>query len=448
MCANLFPEHLAKYVSERWETSVVGPDYDRPPLPTQDQLIGILETCYIASQQTDEGRQLKFSVSCTPRSRELRLHESEIFVESYTFEFPRVFNVQEIRRLATTVNVDSSTIWVRYYTQQEIKLEIIGLLNIGKSWMLARHGFSYGYLSPPSALNIRVTNPGCLAVYQGRMLIGSLIAGKLNTPTTVSVFDVVGMYELIKAGFDKLMSMIEPTVLHLPTMEPTRYESFKERAEFLWTAYINVVFAIVNQIKFRAHGGMLVILPDDFTKIDDLIRIKYKFDPFNIDLQKRFISFAKTRNELVEYLVKSECLNLVDKDTETMLAAKNHLMRIELEKLSNTITFIGDLAGTDGAVIINPSLQILGFGGEILGKAGKDLKVFSRVDTLRKTDLPLDFEQFGMRHRAAIRLCGNYSKAVAFVISQDGHVSLFWSEDDCVYMKQNVNTTNANMVAA
>ena len=34
----------------------------------------------------------------------------------------------------------------------------------------------------------------------------------------------------------------------------------------------------------------------------------------------------------------------------------------------------------------------------------------------------------------------------AFVISQDGQVSLFWKQDGRVLLKRNVNTANPNMI--
>jgi DNA integrity scanning protein DisA with diadenylate cyclase activity len=58
----------------------------------------------------------------------------------------------------------------------------------------------------------------------------------------------------------------------------------------------------------------------------------------------------------------------------------------------------------------------------------------------------VDSESFGMRHRSALRCVGVTDQVAAFVVSQDGQVSLFWKQDGRVLMKRNVNTANPNMI--
>ena len=58
----------------------------------------------------------------------------------------------------------------------------------------------------------------------------------------------------------------------------------------------------------------------------------------------------------------------------------------------------------------------------------------------------VDSESFGMRHRSALRCVGVSEGVVAFVISQDGQVSLFWKQDGRLLMKRNINTANPNMI--
>jgi DNA integrity scanning protein DisA with diadenylate cyclase activity len=60
----------------------------------------------------------------------------------------------------------------------------------------------------------------------------------------------------------------------------------------------------------------------------------------------------------------------------------------------------------------------------------------------------VDSESFGMRHRSALRCVGVTDHTAAFVVSQDGQVSLFWKQDGRVLLKRNVNTANPNMIGA
>jgi len=59
-----------------------------------------------------------------------------------------------------------------------------------------------------------------------------------------------------------------------------------------------------------------------------------------------------------------------------------------------------------------------------------------------------DSEESGMRHRSAIRLCAANSYVAAFVVSQDGGVTLVWNRQGRVYVKSGITTTNVNMIFA
>ena len=59
-----------------------------------------------------------------------------------------------------------------------------------------------------------------------------------------------------------------------------------------------------------------------------------------------------------------------------------------------------------------------------------------------------DSEERGMRHRSAIRLCAANSNVAAFVVSQDGGVTLVWNRQGRVYVKSGITTTNVNMIFA
>jgi DNA integrity scanning protein DisA with diadenylate cyclase activity len=112
----------------------------------------------------------------------------------------------------------------------------------------------------------------------------------------------------------------------------------------------------------------------------------------------------------------------------------------------DTISFIGNLAGADGAIVITQSLTVIGFSAEINIQGQMAARVFAVADPMKKQKTKLDVEQFGMRHRSAIKLCSTTEDAIVFVVSQDGDVSLVWREKAGVMVKKGVNTTNANMV--
>ena len=128
------------------------------------------------------------------------------------------------------------------------------------------------------------------------------------------------------------------------------------------------------------------------------------------------------------------------------------LMATEIQEAQRRLTescmFIGNLAGTDGAIVLSTDLRVRGFGAEILLDKAKRSKVYVVEDPLSRTKEEGDSESFGMRHRSAMRLCSATGGLAVFVVSQDGGVSLLWNDNGDSCYKSGIQTTNANMVLA
>lgn len=105
--------------------------------------------------------------------------------------------------------------------------------------------------------------------------------------------------------------------------------------------------------------------------------------------------------------------------------------------LAHACDHVAAMANVDGAVIVRDDLTILGFGAEILPTADGALSSDDRRRTFLDHGHPApernggwaqqvrEMESFGMRHRSAALFCQRNPKAIAFVVSQDGDVSVF-----------------------
>ena len=94
------------------------------------------------------------------------------------------------------------------------------------------------------------------------------------------------------------------------------------------------------------------------------------------------------------------------------------------------------LSVVDGAVVFDSELRLLGFGGEILvdeSTASKSQQTFTDATT----DNPLPSQNSssfgGTRHRSAYRLCKTVAGSLAFVVSQDGELTVFYSKPGKVF---------------
>lgn len=431
-----FPREFADALREVWD-NLIGGQYTPPPLPSALHLRVFLETMYLASMETDEARPLQFTACATPESRDV-LHDDKTGpVEAWPFAADRQFNVQEIRRLSAATHLDSSAIWVRFPVNEREPLSIHGLVNFGSSWAYARRGYQYHHDQIPHAFLLRAEGPGRLVAYQGRSRVAALIAGEVVRAEGVSVFDLSGAYPVFSEAHD----LLRPDVL------PPQYETAREWHQFEWIAVINVILSIVNTIQQNGHGGALIVACQT-CGLQDLLHIKYKLSQETNDLRRRFVHFLNLRHKHGDMVWPPQFKHgAPEVPEETVRLIVTEIQETQ-RRLTEICMFIGNLAGTDGAIVLGTDLKVRGFGAEILLDKAKRSKVYMVKDSLARAKEEGDSESFGMRHRSAMRLCGAAVALAVFVVSQDGGVSLIWNDNGDSCYKSGIQTTNANMVLA
>lgn len=433
-----YPKNIAKILTKRWN-QYIGGDYTPPILPPPKILEIILDYAFYASLETEEDRPVRFNLCINSSSYELkRQYSKSNDLEIWKFTEPRTFTIQEIRRLSVATNFQTSAIWVRYSKDKTNKLFITGIINLGESWEKARNAVSYNYENLPDALLVKVESPGKILIYQGNNCVETFIKGQIRKRESVpELMDLYGAYKL----FNETQKLLRPRI------KRPKHEYIKKWHEFEWLSIFNTVLAIVNTIQNNGHGGTLIYTnkSKDLLK-SGFIKCKYTFPINNNILASRYINFINIRHQLGDlwYLKEYENKTVSEKNIQ-ILDAK---FTSALDKLTETCSFIGNLSGSDGAIIINTDFSIIGFGSEISLEKLSNFIVYKVNDPIKKSRIKLDSEQFGMRHRSALRLVSSTIDTVAFVISHDGGVSFIWKEEGKVYFKENVKTTNQNIILA
>ena len=434
-----FPSDLATKVTEGWPHLIAG-DYSPPPLPKPTQLKELFEVAYLAGMETDEARPLRFMLCCSRNLDAIPSRVGAASIESWELSPERPFNVQEIRRLAAVADIDSSAIWIRFSDSESGKLMIRGLVNLGRSWSVARNAFSYHYDELPHALIVRVTAPGRMVIYQSGYRMAALSGGSLEFgEMQMAWMDMIGVNPLFDEGRSLLHDLITA-----PNHEPAR-----EWDGFQSLAYVNCILAILNGMQLAGHGGALILKSNSCDLVKSgCVRIKYGLTAGGDSLRNQFVEFmnARHRHGDMDWMSKWQ------KDaapSEQEIALASFPLRGLQQKVAQASAFVGSLAGTDGAIVLRSDLTVEGFGTEIVLDKVKRAKAFEVDNPMQKEGLrELDTEQMGMRHRSAIRLCGTEPNLAVFVVSQDGGVSLVWSKDGNVYFKPGITTTNVNMILA
>jgi hypothetical protein len=313
----------------------------------------------LASAVPDEGRFPKFNIVAVPESEVQRRSLGDV----WQFSEPRVFSVDEIRRLAPAVDSKKSAILARW---KSTGWEIAGLVDLGTSWSRARLGLQYHY-QLPACLFIQVDRPGKIRVYQGQFHIASLSDGKVEREKTFEASLV--LHRQTHNGLNKVWNDITYPKIE----EPREYENFQFIA--FWNAYA----ALANCVNEEGHGGAIVIAPVGRPVIDKELRIKYRQD--TSILRDAFVGFMNSRHRAADLAVRIETgegLLQGEYAMAEMSLTQSHLQFVE------AIRFVAKLSGCDGAIVVSEDLRLLGFGAEIRSELKPGTVAREVIDELRK----------------------------------------------------------------
>ena len=429
-----FPDDLARQIVKRWP-SFSGRRNTAPPLPSPAHLRHILATAFFAGLMREEGRPVRFVLCCSPDLDVLRDGFGET-VPVVPLATPRPVTVEAIRSLAPAVSPANAAILVRFPRHGHAACEIAGVLHVGEHVAEARSGRSFYYRPAPFALTIEVLDAGELHVYQGGSKVISLKAGQLHDLTAYSELEFLPISQILVAGEDALRRRITAP----------QHESPRETSDFEWSAMLNTLLCIVNTVRVNAHGGtILLAAPGAETSLP--IRTKFAVGEHESVLGERFVEFLNTRHVLTGARIAQKHQAAVGAAVETLAHLQNAAFGAE-ESLADAAGVVAGLTAVDGALVLTSDLRVIGFGAEIVLDAAQPVVAHEVTGHAQSPAAwpAVDSESFGMRHRSALRCVGVTERTAAFVVSQDGHVSLFWKQEGRVLLKRDVNTANPNMI--
>lgn len=414
-----FPKDLASIVSNRWIELVAG-DYTPPPCPTTKLLQQLFETSYLAANCPEETRYPKFNIIATSSHTGKRPQGYSIL----EFDLPRPLNVQEVRRLAPTVDLAKSAIWATWNDDGWL---ITGLVDLGTSWHRAKKGLGYRYQAPAD-LFVQVDRPGRIKVNQGAYHVATLEDGSIIglKGIDLSLF----FHPIATTGISSLQNSIQYPA----------YEHPREFADFEFMALINTYSAISSEISTGGHGGMVILVLDHDAESQEQLRIKYPCK--SSMLKDAFVTFMNARH------IQGDYGALYD-DGHAVPAAELHHAEITsrdaYEALIEATRFVAALSGCDGAIILNSDLTLLGFGVEIRSKLDSSVDIVEGKEMFPDDLKDCNIEQFGMRHRSAVKLASHTSSYRVIAVSQDGPVSGVYKKAARVFVEKGISTSNLNL---
>ena len=421
-----YPQDLASFVRERWDGAVPGAD----PLPGPVALETLLSACYQASLLHEEERSVTFrTVLCDPDRLSTRegppsgLHKLE-------FPKTRPFDVQELRRLSPAADYYRLLVGVGF--DEERGLRIWGLVHSGPRWLRAHQGGRDTPPPLPSALIVRVSGPGRVAVDCGSVVVGRLDGGELSD-STMNVYDSRW-----------LPNTFAPVRAELAEIHSKARELAQEKYGETWAPLDNDVTRIIGQhtikrivsaVRNSRHGGTLVIVPPNLAGDileDRYVALKYKFA--EEEPRRRFRTLiVSVMNILAESYGRDGASFGEEAVGWKAYEASGHEKLSEFdEAIFEVAHLIASLSAVDGAVVMTQRFELLGFGGEISGELPSIKTVSKALDIEGDETMEEPTEGLGTRHRSAFRLCYALPDVIAVVVSQDGNVRFVKQKDGAV----------------
>lgn len=364
---------------------------------TDGSLGQLVKLAYFASQSVEEGRYSKFRIYVAPASLGFSDDQNDSWQLGRFTKPIALREVDDLKRLAPCagshdfaleVQEQANELWcvgIRLAHSGEGSAEVLSIA------VLARH------MRP--GLMIRVDGPGALRVSEAQRA-WDLRAGGLADLGSLPAHP-------LPRWLDALAKRLAP----------------KARLE---THVSKMVFSAWNELLHfsseAGRGACFVILPQtpiDAMAIKNEFEISLKYPTTNMGLGSAVADFVN--------ICKG---NPTPNDAEQWNSSVNEWLKARYALLS-LVESLARFSGVDGCTVFDSNLNLVGFGGKILVSAA-DHKRRLR-DAIANKFLPADVTQkTGTRHLSAFRLCDAHEGVSCYVVSQDGHVTAFWSHGKIV----------------
>jgi hypothetical protein len=275
-----------------------------------------------------------------------------------------------------------------------------------------------GLWEPDAGLLIEILGPGHLRVREGRAGF-TLFADRLLA--LGSLAEVEPVRKWLCDVSDRVVPAFKADPDYAP--ESRLFAAFDAGAEQTpRQPQHNLAVALGRVLKAAAalgHGGAFAVVPDPGSPFLD---VKYRVDP--VDLTAELADVWRWHCRLWA----------ATKAGADQLLAAAEGKRVSVHRWLDRLDSVGRLSAADGCVVLDRGMKVHGFGAVV----DADL---DRMSPRRCVELPGERETttdellrlYGTRHKSAYALCHKVPHAVVVVVSQDGEMRVFASDETAVY---------------
>lgn len=408
-----YPGDMAAALARHWTQR----DLPAAQLPDEALLKALLDVMYQASLLQEEGDPVRCRTLFASPSALSDVDAGEPNqLQVLPFLEPVPFTPHNIRKLSAAAGFFRSLLAVD--ANDDGSLVIWAVIVTGTEWVNRVDGCRFEGVALPRNLVVQAVGPGHLIAASGYSRILETRNGQLLTEG----FDPFRSEWLPKRFVHVRESLLQQLPTDRPADEPPQIcESFvRDVAQ-------SVVRRVLRLVRNRRHGGMLLFLPDGSHNNETCarwLRFRVQFRPDETQIVYRRLMLRLMTRALD-----------VGRSHQLSVVTWNDYQRLhdaELTQLDDALVefghFLADLMSVDGALVLDHSFRLIGFGGEILGDAPVQ-QIHRALDLEASRSTVERADSAGTRHRSAYRLVNGLTEAIAVVVSQDGDVRFVAHKD-------------------
>lgn len=391
-------------------------------MPTASVLRALLDTAYIASIKTEENRFVRGSLTFSdpkmpePDAPILRRADYPSFTP---FGKRTRLDANAVVKFSRAVDRWSGSLAV--FGTARSNLFVWGVVDqlVGQS--IRQHREAGGGFDAPGVVTINIEGVGDISVYHGDLFLGRLRQNDV----------IVRENDALRSPLitSRIVPAISPLGASIARVLAVPEETDRIIA-LLFRGWSDTVARICIGLRRLGTGGSLLITAKPAT---GMLQITHAF-------RYSRLSESTILNVLDnQYLAKAEWESRASVNDPATLRFARADAKDRADELTGAVKVATALAATDGVLLLDLFLGVLGFGVKI--GAGNNVRtIYSGPEFMRKgrEAKKIDPSHFGTRHGSMLRYCWADRDAIGIVVSQDGHTRLIAASGQSLTMWDDV----------
>jgi len=424
---------MATYHTARDLANAVAATFNgrRGHVPSRQFLSTLFDAMYYSSLRTEEGRPIAFHivyvdpVNPDPHPPK-RIVQDRWSIASFSEPIP--LTVQNFVKLALASDPRSSSLAVYDLPERPC---IWGLVDQGNRYYDFVNYESDSGPERPGAFQASILGVGHLAAFVNyetvaELRISSIVGKRLD------VFRRGPIHKRLEVGIKLFQTRVKQAV------GPQLYGDRTHWGASLSEDWISAICRLLLRTQAYRHGGAFLITPDH---AGSNLNVKFSLNYYRLRSALEAQGEAVIRKTFASDQIMQNHIDDEESGIPQELyldeSVNQSLYDDARSELDGALWFVSLLSRVDGLVLMDPVLNVRGF-GVVITSEHEPARVFVARDIEAKHLRELDYNRYGTRHRSMMRYCSEHPASVGFVISQDGDVRIMTTVGKRLVVWENV----------